>query len=43
MVPELFLKFTDEEMLHRNGVLREISFCTDGDLSAIALKFENGK
>ena len=24
MVPELFIKFTDEEMLHREGVLREI-------------------
>ena len=43
MVPELFLKFTDEELLHRNGVLREISFCTDGDLSGIAMKFDNGK
>ena len=43
MVPELFIKFTDEEMLHREGVLREIQFCTDENLSGIALKFDNGK
>ena len=43
MVPELFLKFTDEELLHKNGVLREISFCTDGDLSGISMRFDNGK
>ena len=28
-VPELFIKFTDEELLHKHGILREISFCTD--------------
>ena len=43
MVPELFLKFTEEEKLHREGILRELSFCTDGDLSGIQMKFDNGK
>ena len=43
MVPELFLKFTDEETLHRDGVLKEMSFSTDGDLCAISMKFDNGK
>ena len=43
VVPELFLKNTDEELLHKEGVLREISFCTDGMLSAISMRFENGK
>ena len=43
MVPELFLRFTPEEKLHSEGILREISFATDGDLSAIQMKFDNGK
>merc|ERR1712110_797598 len=43
MVPELFLKFTEEELLHKHGILKEISFCTDGDLSGIQMKFDNGK
>ena len=42
-VPELFIKFTDEELLHKHGILREISFCTDDSLSAISMRFENGK
>ena len=43
MVPELFLKFTNEEKLHKEGILREISFCTEGDISGIQMKFDNGK
>ena len=42
-VPELFLKFTDEELLHTRGILREISFCTEDSLQGIALRFDNGK
>ena len=43
MVPELFIKFTDEQKLHSEGILREISFGTDNDISAIQMKFDNGK
>ena len=43
MVPELFIKFTDEENLHRDGVLREMSFSTDDNLSGFSMKFDNGK
>lgn len=43
VIPELFLKFTDEELLHKQGVLREISFCTGGNLEGISMKFDNGK
>lgn len=39
----MFLKFTEEELLHRHGILREISFCTEDSLSGIALRFDNGK